>query len=231
MKIITGIASTTHIDRHGERMAKSALDVFAEQICSKYIPTLIEHDPNRQIGVLLYGKVAQLDDSEFALYVVSGIFEDSQEKQQFKINAFNTVWQKYVCYLKDIKQTGNPKLNRNNDEQLRIQKINPGVAELLEIHLDSTKIWKDGRVYKIKLFIASSKDLQIHVYNDHSPPHFHVISKQRTINARFNLQTLEYINSKSGKIRESDIKKIQNFFEFYPNELSKLRSEHARMNL
>ena len=59
-------------------MAKVALDMFAGQICNKYIPTLIEHDPNKQIGVLLYGKVAQLEDEEFALYIVSGIFENSR---------------------------------------------------------------------------------------------------------------------------------------------------------
>jgi len=56
MKIITGIASTAHIDRHNERMAKSALDSMATQIKEKFIPQLIEHDPNQHVGVILYGE-------------------------------------------------------------------------------------------------------------------------------------------------------------------------------
>lgn len=231
MRLITGIASTTHVDLHGERIAKSALSQFAEQICSKFIPTLIEHDPNRQIGILLYGKVAQLEDGEFALYVVSGIFDCDKEEAQYKVGSPNIVWQQYTHYLSDIKPTGNPNLNKNVDSKHKIENNNSSVVDLLETHLDSTQIWNDGRVYKIKRFISSSKDLRIYVYKDHLPPHFHVISKQRAIDARFNLNTLEYINSKKGGIRESDIKKIQNFFELHPEILLKLKNEHTRMNL
>ncbi len=57
MKITIGIASTTHIDRHNERMAKSALDGMAVQIKERFIPQLIEHDLNQHIGVGLYGEV------------------------------------------------------------------------------------------------------------------------------------------------------------------------------
>lgn len=67
MKIITAIASTTHIDRHHEKMAQTALDGMSEQIAAKYIPFLIEHDPNRAIGVILAGKVLPMDDGEWAL--------------------------------------------------------------------------------------------------------------------------------------------------------------------
>jgi hypothetical protein len=41
--------STTHIDKQGEKMAKSALDSMAIQVNTKYIPQLIEHDWNRQV--------------------------------------------------------------------------------------------------------------------------------------------------------------------------------------
>ena len=46
MKYITGIASTTHIDRQNECMAKSALDDMAIQIREKFIPQLEEHNPD-----------------------------------------------------------------------------------------------------------------------------------------------------------------------------------------
>ena len=227
MKIITAIASTTHIDRHNERMSKEALDSFAKAICTKFIPVLIDHDPKLQIGVLFYGKVIRLDDGEYALYVAQGQFESEEEKQSYTIGAPNKIWEKYTKYLSDFTDA---QVSKKDVSKIAPRESN--LAELLETHLDSTQIWTDGSVYKIKRFIASAGDLEIHVYpKDHLPAHFHVLSKQRDINARFNLENLDLINLKTGKIRESDVKKIKNFFELHPDELAKLRSEHKRMSI
>jgi hypothetical protein len=232
MKIITAIASTTHIDLHNERMAKSALDSMALQIRSKYIPQLIDHDFNRQIGILLYGKVAPMVDGEFALYVVSGVFEDELEKQSYISGSPNMVWQKYEHYLDDIEKLEKQTLvSKKTNPSKAIHKGQPNIADLLETHLDSTQVLPDGTVYKIKKFIAATGDLRIEVYpKDHYPAHFHVVSKQRGINARFDLNTLDFLSIKNGKIKENDIKKIQSFFKFYPDILDKLRKQHKRMN-
>lgn len=231
MKITTAIASTTHLDRHDERMAKSALDSFTKGICKKFIPVLIEHDPNRQIGVLLYGKVVKLDDGEYALYVVLGEFENELEKQKYLNGSPNKVWGKYVSYLAGIKDSTNPSSVNSNTPKIMDNYKDPNIVGLLETHLDSTQIWTDGRIYKIKRFIASAGDLQIHVHpKDHFPAHFHVLSKQRGIDARFDLETLDLINTKVGKVREEDIKKIKNFFEIHTDALEKLRSEHQRLS-
>jgi len=229
MKIITGIASTTHIDRHNERMAKSALDSMAEQVKERFIPQLIEHDPNQHIGAGLYGEVFQLKDGEYALGIVSGIFENNEEKEIFKTGQPNNVWQDYKKYL-DIDEL--LKLNKQNHQtkQINFFSQDSNIADLLETHLDSTQVLPDGTVYKIKRFIASTGDLRIEVYpKDHSPQHFHVISRQRKIDARFDIATLNLINTKLGSIQEKDIKKIQNFFNIFPDCLKKLRNEHARM--
>ncbi len=229
MKIITGIASTTHIDRHNERMAKSALDSMAEQIKERFIPQLVEHDPDQHIGVILYGEVFQLKDGEYALGVVLGIFENNEEKETFKTGQPNNVWQDYKKYL-DIDEL--LKLNEQNHQtkQINFFSKDSNIADLLETHLNSTQVLPDGTVYKIKRFIASTGDLRIEVYpKDHSPQHFHVISKQRKIDARFDIATLNLINTKQGSIQEKDIKKIQNFFNIFPDCLEKLRNEHARM--
>lgn len=229
MKIITGIASTTHIDRHNERMARSALDSMAEQIKERFIPQLVEHDPNQHIGVILYGEVFQLKDGEYALGVVSGIFKNNEEKETFKTGQPNNVWQDYKKYL-DIDELF--KLNEQNHQtkQINFFSQDSNIADLLETHLDSTQVLPDGTVYKIKRFIASTGDLRIEVYpKDHSPQHFHVISKQRKIDARFDIATLNLINTKQGSIQEKDIKKIQNFFNIFPDCLEKLRNEHARL--
>lgn len=228
MKIGIGIASTTHIDRHNERMAKSALDGMADQIKGKYIPQLVEHDWNRHVGVLLYGEVFQLKDGEYALGVVAGLFENEDEKNKFKSGQPNKVWQNYKHYLNTEELIGLS--NRKEPDLVSQNRIPVNVADLLETHLDSTQVLPDGRVYKIKRFIAATGDLRIEVYpKDHEPSHFHVISKQRGINARFDIHTLELVNMKEGKIKKDDIKKIQDFFRISPTLLNRLRNEHSRM--
>ncbi len=226
MKIIVAIASTTHIDLHNQRMAKIALDGMAEQIRSKYIPQLIEHDPNRMIGVLLEGKVIEMDDGEFALYVVGGIFDNEEEKHSYEIGSKNLVWRKYSDYLNEV----NTEIKQKDIYSTKKESEDLSITDLLEIHLDSTKIWIDGSVYFVKHFIASTKDLSIHVYpKDHWPAHFHVISKQRNIDARFDLDTLDLISEKRGLITQADIKKIKHLLQFNPIIFDKLRSEHARL--
>lgn len=228
MQINIGIASTTHLDRHNERMAKSALDGMVDQIKEKYIPQLIEHDRNRHVGVLLYGEVFQLKDGEHALGVVMGLFENENEKNEFGLDQPNKVWQNYKQYLNIDELIG---LSEQKKSDLVSQnRIPVNVADLLEIHLDSTQILPDGRVYKIKRFIAATGDLRIEVYpKDHDPSHFHVISRQRGINARFDIRTIELVNMKEGKIKKDDIKKIQDFFKTSSDFLNQLRDEHSRM--
>lgn len=65
------------------------------------------------------------------------------------------------------------------------------IADFLDAHLDATKVWSDGKVIQIRRRIAHVKDLIIEIYpNDHDPPHFHVISRQRDINARFSIEKI-----------------------------------------
>jgi hypothetical protein len=83
----------------------------------------------------------------------------------------------------------------------------------------------NGEVYYIKKYVASLGDLRIEVYpKDHKPEHFHVISKQRNINARFDIKTLELVSTKYGKIMNSDIEKIQHLFRTQPNLNQLLRT-------
>lgn len=218
------IASTTHTDSHHEKFSKEALDSMAEQVNSKYKPYLIDHDPNRQIGVVLCGKVRILDDNEYGLFAVIGIFENAEEAKKYELNCINTEWQRYIYILENASTVVESQL-----QYLESYKKDD-IATLLETHLDSTAIWTDGRVYKIKRLIASTGDLEFHVFpKDHYPPHFHVISKQRGINVRFHIHTLEVISSKAGKVTRDDVKKIKNFFETHPVQLKKLRDEHERM--
>jgi hypothetical protein len=104
------------------------------------------------------------------------------------------------------------------------------IAKVLEKYLDKTSIWKDGRVYITKAFIDKYKDLEFHIYpKDHFPPHFHVISKQRNIDARFHIESFELISEKRGKISNSDIKKVKSFFKMFKQAREKLNKEYKRL--
>jgi len=235
MKIVAGIASTTHVDRHLECLTKGALVGMEQQIRRKYIPSLMEHDRNKQMGVILYGKVFQLRDGEYALGVVTGLFENENERNKFKLGQPNEVWKNYENYLpinKLIKL-----IDENNKEENQRQNVsssNKGpklsVADLLEMHLDSTQVLPDGTIYKIKRLIAVIGGLKIEVYpKDHQPTHFHVVSKQRNINAKFDIETLALISAKENNISERNARKIQNFFKSHPTALERLRREHSRL--
>lgn len=57
--------------------------------------------------------------------------------------------------------------------------------------------------------VATIKNMQIVIYsNDHNPPHFHVFSKDKSINAKF---TIENCTLLSGEISTKDIKRVQAF--------------------
>lgn len=228
MKIQTAIASTTHIDKHNEIIAKSALEGMTEQIKAKYIPCLIEHDWKQHGGVLLYGAVFQLFDGEHALGVVFGVFETAGEAVLFASGKPNLVWNDCKRFLdvESLKKLAGQTLRAQSETKLPKQTI----SQLLETHLDSTQVLDDGTVYKIKKYVASVGDLTIEVYpKDHPPAHFHVVSKQRRINARFSINTIALLSEKYGEISKKDAKKIQNFFKSNPKMLQKLLSYYSQM--
>tara|TARA_R110000868_G_scaffold411336_1_gene703198 strand:+ start:527 stop:859 length:333 start_codon:yes stop_codon:yes gene_type:complete len=53
-------------------------------------------------------------------------------------------------------------------------------------------------------------NMQIIIYsNDHNPPHFHVKSRDRTVDAKFKIENGEYI---SGTIDSKGIKRVNAFY-------------------
>ena len=227
MQIFTGIISSTHVDAHNERMAKEALDGMATQIRERYIPNLVNHDPNQQIGVALYAEVVPLKDGEYALLAVSGIFENEEEFSTYRAGSPNTVWQDYVRYLDEVREAAIQQVA--NTTPAEPPKVDPNdIERLLEIHLNSTSIRTDGTVYKVKYLIGTINDLKLEVRpRDHKPDHFHVTSVQRDIDASFDFDTLEPIK---GRVSIADTKKIKDFFQRHPDKLKKLLEARGRMS-
>jgi hypothetical protein len=76
--------------------------------------------------------------------------------------------------------------------------------ELLQKHLDDPNFATKERVKTID-------DLLVIIYpNDHLPPHFHVKSKDRKIDAKFTIENCELI---SGDLSSKNKKKIRAFAE------------------
>ena len=65
---------------------------------------------------------------------------------------------------------------------------------------------------------------------DHYPPHFHVTSVQRNIDAQFSLDSLELIKDQRDNIKADDVKKIQSFFNLFKNQKEYLLKEYNRLN-
>lgn len=64
--------------------------------------------------------------------------------------------------------------------------------------------------YEIKQNVANINELEVVIYtNDHNPPHFHVISKDKSINAKFTIENCEQI---SGELSSRQLKKIKAFY-------------------
>jgi hypothetical protein len=191
MKFNLGIASTTHIDCNNDKMTKGALDGMAEQVNSKLIPYLISHDFDKQVGVVLYGEVFQLDDSEYALGVVAGVYESEYDKDTFRKglpNTFSSTYKRYfdIEYLLELSRANAS--SKEQQESLR----NFALPDMLERYLNSTAFTPDGEIIEIKELVASVGDLKIEVYpKDHYPPHFHVVYGEHV--GVFNIETLEMI--------------------------------------
>ena len=74
----------------------------------------------------------------------------------------------------------------------------------LEKHLKEVNLGTKERVKTID-------NLQVIIYsNDHNPPHFHVISKDLKINAKFSIEKCELL---SGEISTKNLKKISAFYQ------------------
>ncbi len=88
------------------------------------------------------------------------------------------------------------------------------VAEILnkylERYINQTTVNEEFGVYFIKELVGRTRNMKIEIYgNDHNPPHFHVNSNDKSINATFRLDDCELLK---GEIGSQDKKRIEAFF-------------------
>ena len=202
---------------------------MSTRIRSVYIPLLVDHDFRQLIGVVLNSRVIDLGDGEYALLALSGVFDDDREASQFPRETANSVWHDFEADMDELEVAVRREYQPEKLEP-REEAGTLGLAERLGIFLDTTEIAPDGSVYLVKRQVVSLGDLTVEVYADHEPPHFHVVSKQRDMNARFRLDTLEQYEMKSGQIRSGDVKRVQEYFINNSDEYERLKRMHRQMN-
>ncbi len=76
MKKVSAILATTHVDRHNEAFAVSALEGMVESLNRSYLPVGVEHDPRvPPIGRVISAEVRKRDDGEFEVAAEIEMFE------------------------------------------------------------------------------------------------------------------------------------------------------------
>jgi Domain of unknown function (DUF4160) len=94
-------------------------------------------------------------------------------------------------------------------------------------YLDRAVIDQDGNVREFftKAFVGQIRDLRIElrpVGKEHNPPHFHVISQQRNMNASFTLNGCDLL---VGNATEKDVKAIKSFFQKNPTLFANIKAK------
>jgi hypothetical protein len=231
MELIGGIASSTHVDLHGQIIDRHLLEEFVETIKTNYMPLRILHISDSLAGVVLDGRVIELPDGEYALIAVSGMYESDKEAEAFAAGAQNTTWRDYEPILDEIERQVLASDLPGHADVESIEEGFDGITKRLGIYMSSTQISPDGEILLTKRQVAAFGDLKVEVYpKDHEPPHFHVRSAQRDFEARFSVETLDFLSNKRGRISNGDIRAVKQYFTDNPDDLDKLRAEYRRLN-
>lgn len=78
MKKIQMIMASSHVDLHGDKLTREALQSMASQVKERYLPININHDVRYPpIGRLTSAEVVELPDGESALLGIGELFEES----------------------------------------------------------------------------------------------------------------------------------------------------------
>ncbi len=93
----------------------------------------------------------------------------------------------------------------------------------LHRYVNNTEVIDDQEVYFIKRLVEKIRNMKIEIYsNDHNPPHFHVKSDCKSIDAVFGLYDGSFIE---GQISGKDKRRIEAFYQNGKDLLIKVWNE------
>ena len=94
----------------------------------------------------------------------------------------------------------------SDNQQTLEEKI---LTPILEYFINVPDIDNHIENSRIKELVDTIRNMRIIIYsNDHEPPHFHVIAKDNSINAKFKIKDCTFLG---GEIGSKDLKRIQVF--------------------
>jgi len=95
--------------------------------------------------------------------------------------------------------------------------LTPILNDFINVDFDFIERVLLTRNLAIKERIDTVRNMKIIIYsNDHEPPHFHVVSNDNSIDAKFSIDSGEFI---SGMIDSKDIKRIKAFYQSPKTEM------------
>ncbi len=95
--------------------------------------------------------------------------------------------------------------------------LTPILEEYININFDYIEKSLIEPSFLQKELVEKVRNMKIIIYsNDHEPPHFHVLSNDSSINAKFSIMTGEFI---SGNIASKDLKRITAFYNSQKTQL------------
>lgn len=221
------IIVTSHLDKHGERFSREAVIDVVRQIHNKLLPMRFNHDEVAgDQGAVLSAVDFKLNDGEIAVGVIAVHFDNYEQRQKYRIGEANLFFDQY-------KELINVKLllALNDMKMLLYEPENMGISEALNAYLNSHYLDNNGKETVRKYNICNIGDFRVDVFpDDHLTAHFHIISKQRGINARISVDNLDLLSIKTGKqkISKRDLKLIKRFFRSQSEQYNKLKSESKR---
>jgi hypothetical protein len=222
------IASTTHKDLHGMRMAKQVLDGFEQAVRQKYYPLQFNHDDDApRLGVMVSAKVFTLPDGETALGAAIIKHSSPELAALYPAGAANTVFDKFLPAV-DIQAL----LIGHQIKMMRYVEVKLTLEDQLEAFFQSHIVGPDGQIRTNKHLVTNIGSFQVVVWpEDHRPAHFHLISKPRNIDVSFTIHPVERLKDNIGKISNKQIKLVKLFFSTHPDELLKLHQAAVRLKL
>jgi len=93
------------------------------------------------------------------------------------------------------------------------------LTPILENYFDVVSTESLVKRIKTKERIGTVRNMQIIIFsNDHTPPHFHVKSKDKKIDVKFKIENCEFI---SGKIDGKNLKRLKGFYNDMKTQIVK----------
>lgn len=167
MGVIKVRIATTHIDKHNQRLAKSALVGIIEQIRNSSIPYLVNHDPRiPPQGRYIKADLILLDDGEYAVDCIVETFDEKSyllkdnDKKEMPLRKYDKGYLKII-----IDESFKDEISNQYIKDLNEILQNSSIENEIKKSLDPISILKIGGEFAIGAIAAGFlKEIGVDAY-------------------------------------------------------------------